>query len=527
MKKEQIFTFQKLRGKFNLRSKQSNITNIYFVVNYKGKQIKVPTNLKINPKHWNSKKEKALVSVNLSEIENYNNLIVNIEINKIKLSFIEFISYICNNIKEIDNFRELLYQYCSNMKIKTRKESAIITLEKLLDEKSMRGTSKVSYDSEMKCFKEFIKEKKNGSIVIGWDEINARLLSEYKVYIQNLKTTHKITKEEVYIEDNTANDKFKKLLTILSYADERDYFDMAKNGIHKLMKKKKKYDKVQENQIYLSQEEIDCIASLNLSGLEEEVRDLFVFQLEVGQRFEDINGITFEVVNETKEIIQKKGGKKIVLPLTDNAKFIAEKYDNKLPKISNTIANKIIKEIGKLANINWINTGAEHRRGELYTYEAEAYKFMGTHTARRTFISNSILEGKNPEIVKKVSGHSTNSTFSRYNRLGRKEAVNAYLESNKNKENKSDKVVVSNDYVKDIDEAKRVLGYLGVDACEFLEINDFSKLLVLIGREESKIIDLIGIDNMDKVKDIFNEFVTLKEKKVLLQKLIKELNNVK
>ena len=180
-----------------------------------------------------------------------------------------------------------------------------------------------------------------------------------------------------------------------------------------------------------------------------------------------------------------------------------------------------------MANINWINTGAEHRRGELYTYEAEAYKFMGTHTARRTFISNSILEGKNPEIVKKVSGHSTNSTFSRYNRLGRKEAVNAYLESNKNKENKSDKVVVSNDYVKDIDEAKRVLGYLGVDACEFLEINDFSKLLVLIGREESKIIDLIGIDNMDKVKDIFNEFVTLKEKKVLLQKLIKELNNVK
>ena len=104
-----------------------------------------------------------------------------------------------------------------------------------------------------------IKEKKNGSIVIGWDEINARLLSEYKVYIQNLKTTHKITKEEVYIEDNTANDKFKKLLTILSYADERDYFDMAKNGIHKLMKKKKKYDKVQENQIYLSQEEIDSI----------------------------------------------------------------------------------------------------------------------------------------------------------------------------------------------------------------------------------------------------------------------------
>ena len=324
MEKVQIFTLQKLSGKFNLRSKKGKLTRIYFVVYYDKKQIKVPTNLKINPKHWNGKKQKAMISVNLTEVENYNNLIVNVEINRIKLSFIDLISYLCNNLKEIENFKELLYKYCSDRKMKSKK-SAIIILEKLLDEKSMKSSSKGGYESELNCFKQFIKEKKKGSIVIDWSEINAKLLSEYKVYIQNLKTIHKITGEEVYIEDNTANNKFKKFITLLSYADEREYFDMSKSGISKLAKKKYRYDKVEENQIYLTEDEINRIAELNLTNENEVVRDLFIFQLEVGQRFEDINGISFEIEHDRKEIIQRKGGKKIILPLKGRAKDIAEK----------------------------------------------------------------------------------------------------------------------------------------------------------------------------------------------------------
>ena len=76
--------------------------------------------------------------------------------------------------------------------MKNKKESAIIILEKLLDEKNMKSSSKVGYESELKCFKEFIKEKKKGSIVIDWNEINARLLSEYKVYIQISPVDRKI-----------------------------------------------------------------------------------------------------------------------------------------------------------------------------------------------------------------------------------------------------------------------------------------------------------------------------------------------
>lgn len=522
MENEQILSLYGVKGKFNLRSKKEEITSIYFVVSHDGKQIKVPTGLKINPKHWNGKKEKALISKGLLEIENYNNLIVNIELNKIKLLFNDFLSYICNHINELDNFKDLLYRYCSRKKMRKNKESAIIILEKLLDERRMTKGSKSGFETELKCFKSFIKLKKKGSIILDWEEINSKLLSEYKVYIQNIKTIHKITEEEVYIEDNTVNGKFGKLLTILGYAYEYGYLDFEKNGITKLTKKRNKYDKVEENQIYLTDDEIERIKSLKLNGEYDKVRDLFVFQLIVGQRFEDINGIQLNYDNSENTLIQNKGGNKVPLLSTEETMYIARKYNFRLPKIKNTEANKKLREIGKLAQINRMQSGCEHRKGELYKYEAEAYKFLGTHTARRSFISNSVLQGISLEITKKISGHRTNSAFGRYNRVGIKEAIEAFT-SNREVKTERIEMVEDNKYIKNIDEARKILIYLGANPYSVQEENDFSKLMVMIGREESKIIDIIGVERMDKVKDIFNECLSLEERANMLKDLINEI----
>ncbi len=46
-----------------------------------------------------------------------------------------------------------------------------------------------------------------------------------------------------------------------------------------------------ENEIYLTEDEIDKIYALRLTGREEEVRDLFVLQCWIGQRFSDTQAI--------------------------------------------------------------------------------------------------------------------------------------------------------------------------------------------------------------------------------------------
>ena len=105
------------------------------------------------------------------------------------------------------------------------------------------------------------------------------------------------------------------------------------------------------------------------------------------------------------------------------------KYDFHLPTITNADSNKLIKEIAKKAKINRRIEICETRGGEQYRYEAEAWKLIGTHTARRSFISNCLLKGLDGEIIKKQTGHSTNNAFTRYNRIQSKEASRKIAET--------------------------------------------------------------------------------------------------
>ena len=167
--------------------------------------------------------------------------------------------------------------------------------------------------------------------------------------------------------------------------------------------------------------------SLNLSNdLYNEVRDLFCFQCEVGQRYEDINGLKPIIKGNKVEIYQKKTKKKVYAPLTDLAKEILNKYNYKLPKVNIQKANKLLKEIAKLANITHKERIVEMRGGKPYTYEVEAWQIVGTHTARRSFISNG-LKTIDSNVLRKITGHSTDSAFSRYNRMSSEDAADVII----------------------------------------------------------------------------------------------------
>ena len=125
-------------------------------------------------------------------------------------------------------------------------------------------------------------------------------------------------------------------------------------------------------------------------GDEALVRDLFIFQLETGQRYEDINGLNIGIGSSDNcsiRLTQQKTTTTVTILLTEVAKGIISKYNGQLPKIPNAKANKVLKHIAYLAGIRRKCSGIEHGNGELYRYEDEAWKFIGTHTARRSFVT--------------------------------------------------------------------------------------------------------------------------------------------
>lgn len=86
VEQKQLFIDCKLN--FNLyKPKGKKPTLIYAVVYFKGKQHRISTGLKIYPKQWNRKRQIACISKRQTELDNYNNGIVNKKLKDILFSF--------------------------------------------------------------------------------------------------------------------------------------------------------------------------------------------------------------------------------------------------------------------------------------------------------------------------------------------------------------------------------------------------------------------------------------------------------
>lgn len=306
------------------------------------------------------------------------------------------------------------------------KRNALIDMGNVVDEQAMGENSKYGYQCEIKSFAAFIKEK-YGKGILYWDEVTLALLTEYEAWLHRQTITHKITHEMVYMEDNTVIGKMMKIYTILKYAERKELIDLQATRIFKLKDKKANKDKTEENQIYLTDDELTTILNLRLEGDMEKVRDLFCFQNELGQRYEDINGIKPKIIRGNKVmIIQKKTGRRVTPPITETARHILEKYNGQLPTIRLQIANKLLKQIAKQAGITRMVSACEKRNGKQYRYDVEGWQCVSTHTARRSFVSNG-LKTNDSSVLKKITGHSTNSAFERYNRLESEDAADIVI----------------------------------------------------------------------------------------------------
>lgn len=156
----------------------------------------------------------------------------------------------------------------------------------------------------------------------------------------------------------------------------------------------------------------------------ERVRDAFILQANLGCRHSDLIRIhksNFDR-NVFKILQQKTGNHAIVdiqkLSIDPKATYaILEKYNYACPytaDISNY--NKKIHEILKLIGQEF----AEDVRGEVkingrITLDIEPkYKRVGSHTARRTFVTCNILRGVSEHQIRKGSGHRSLSSFEKY-----------------------------------------------------------------------------------------------------------------
>ena len=88
---------------------------------------------------------------------------------------------------------------------------------------------------------------------------------------------------------------------------------------------------------------------------------------------------------------------------------------------------KCIKEAGKKAGITERCIVTEDRGATVTNTSVCKYELIGTHTGRRSFISNMLLRGYDSHIIMKVTGHKTESAFKKYAKISSEDAANLML----------------------------------------------------------------------------------------------------
>lgn len=182
-----------------------------------------------------------------------------------------------------------------------------------------------------------------------------------------------------YMQNNSALKIMKRLKRIIQIALDEGYI--------KVNPWKFKGSETPTNKRPLSNEEIEKIKSANLFvDRLNKVRDLFLFQCYTGLAYADMKNLKeSDIHNDMIVIYRQKTNIKTTVPLLPFAKEILEKYNYKLPIISNQRMNSYLKDIQAVTRIT---------------------SSITSHIARHTFASLLINNNVPLPVISRCLGHS-------------------------------------------------------------------------------------------------------------------------
>ena len=560
---------------FNLRQKVKNTpTIVYAVFSYGGKQVKINTNTKVYPNQWNYKKQIAILSNGQTKLDNNNNKIVNDRIKEINIVFENEKLYLCNHVEEISSiFNRIKKAVNPKYKNRMEKKNEPLATYIMLDFAAQKGKSTCEqYKTIINSFKTFLDLK---GIDNHLSAMNYKTFKAYQDYMcdEDPKRVKTI---------NNKMSALKGLLRNISKSKEYNYkfSDSEIDDLDKVPDLRSKWDR-RSKQVALNEDEILNIYSLqDLKQKELEYKDLFCLQCWTGQRVSDILKLFDKnnyIDDNTISFKNKKTKEDVVIKLDVEGYYIKEilyKYtekwfeyidfdllgqamdasdenddDENMNKKFRQMCkeyNNTIKSLGKKAKLD-TSTQYTEQIGRKLTIENDVFwRLMHSHSARHSYITNMLKRGVSKEIIRITTGHTDDEMIDLiYQHLTKEDVANKLHEGMKiNQKENTDKIpmpipnkrkieiietVNKNDnyienYIKSIDEAKEVLCFLGVDAEDFIGVYDFTKLLVMIGRQESVLMNKIGFETTAKFKEIFNEDADLKERKKMLHELAKSIH---
>lgn len=294
-------------------------------------------------------------------------------------------------------------------------------LDKRVNNKSGRLIGYKTKQDYKRTYFYFTEYQRKRGIKLDFNNIDLDFYHDFTTFLQNEASTNK-KGEVIKLSTNTIAHKMQSLKAMLNEATEK--------GLNKyFMYKSSKFRAITEESenIYLSENELKTIENHDFSENQrlEKVRDLFLFGSYTGLRFSDFTRVTNDniTLDGFIRIHQQKTTKPVLIPLLPVARRIWNKYEGKLPKISNQKFNEYIKEVCKKCDIKEPIHKGMTKGGTYISEKYEKWQLIGSHTARRSFATNAYKRGFPAHDIMKITGHRTETAFLKYIKVTQEETA--------------------------------------------------------------------------------------------------------
>lgn len=538
--------YKEPRLHFNLRQVKdvNKSTIIYAVFVEDGKQYKISTKAKIKPRLWHKETETPIIS-NLNNVkENQNSKKVFNIISHFRFCFSKSFLYTCNEPNEKLVMR-FLVMINHNIKIKKKENMEKQTIIKWFyksiettDQKAKSKGTQKRYTERVRWLERFLDVTEDNISDLA-DIAKLKFFKNFRTWLlMNMKGR----------DGKSANlDSIQKVVnTIHTLLKQAIVEDIITNSVWIDCKLPNLVDNsAKDNQPFLTNDEVIKIYNYTPTNkTEEKVKDLFLLECTCGQRFGDIQnlGKCVTVIHDDMVIncITQKENRRVHCSIIfDIAKQILLKYNFILPTISNEKYNVTIKEIARKCGLNrpWKKSLMKGNEAKATVIEGELWQFIHSHTARHTFDSLLLMRGMSYTEIAEYSGHTEemvksytracNDVFRTQFRKQQEETPHLIVKTIKevNEEKGQIKADTFRSIKPFIEEYKRVLAFLNVDASLWFESDDVDHLHRLIVTEEHRLLEKYHI-HFGTVKEIYNSNTDIREKRKALNDLKAKLYSV-
>lgn len=385
--------------------KTKRVTRIMVYVNWNDKEIRVPAGRSVTPDKWDFKnkdvKGDSILSGYLYGDQNTSGIKF-----KIIAGYEAFRKENRNTEPTVDEMRAIVEQILNPTKDQKTAPTELIsyfekhirTLPGQFNTKLKTPISQhtvIKRQTTLNLLKEFRRS-------IPFSTLNADFFTDFQEYLRVKKN----------YATNTIGTHIKILKTVL-YLYNETY--PAATPVH--IPKTFQSISEQTNTVFLSEEELQQIAALELPERLNNVRDLFLIGCWTGLRYSDLALLQpGNIGTENISITTHKTGRAVVIPILPELRTILNKYFidgvQTLPRpLSNQNMNEYLKEI--MQQVPAFNTAIfrPRTRAKMQISTVQKWEIITMHTARRTFATNMYFAGIPTASIMAVTGHKTEKQF--------------------------------------------------------------------------------------------------------------------